>query len=309
MRYFIAIIMFAIAGASNAEPTPRIETQKVTDDVYALVGQRGPMSKWNFGTNGTFGVVVTSDGVVLIDSGASDKAARYIHEQIKKITDKPIVLVINTGSEDLRWLGNTYFKSLGAKIITSSKALAHQHERASELLYRLDEIIFPQFSVGTDATYADETFDKEKKITVGDTTLILKYTGPNYMPGDFYVWLPDESVVFSGDIVSTERMLAVARVSDTDSWIDAFKSMQALNPEHVVPGHGHATDMKQAKADTLDYLVLLRQAVRNFINKGGEIQDVRSLNQYPLSPYERLIGYDMLMGRNSLHVYMELEWE
>jgi len=49
--------------------------------------------------------------------------------------------------------------------------------------------------------------------------------------------------------------------------------------------------------------------MRYFIDKGGEIQDVRSLNQYPLSPYERLIGYDMLMGRNSLHVYMELEWE
>lgn len=45
------------------------------------------------------------------------------------------------------------------------------------------------------------------------------------------------------------------------------------------------------------------------MNGGGEIQDVSSLNQYLLSPYERLIGYDMLMGRNALHVYMELEWE
>ena len=309
MRYLLTLLLLTIISTVNAEPTPRIETQKVTDDVYALVGQRGPMSKWNFGTNATFGVVVTSEGVVLIDSGASDKAARYIHEQIKKITDKPVVLVINTGSEDLRWLGNTYFKSLGAKIITSKRALAHQHERASELLSRLDTIIFPQFSVGTDTTYADETFEKEKEIVVGDTTLVLKYDGPNYMPGDFYVWLPNESVAFTGDIVSTERMLAVARVSDTDSWINAFKKMQSLNPEYVVPGHGHATNIKEAKADTLDYLVLLRQAVRNFIKKGGEIQDVRSLNQYPLSPYERLIGYDMLMGRNSLHVYMELEWE
>ncbi len=309
MRYLLTLLLITVISTVNAEPTPRIETQKVTDDVYALVGQRGPMSKWNFGTNATFGVVVTSEGVVLIDSGASDKAARYIHEQIKKITDKPVVLVINTGSEDLRWLGNTYFKSLGAKIITSKRALAHQRERASELLSRLDTIIFPQFSVGTDTTYADETFEKEKEIVVGDTTLVLKYDGPNYMPGDFYVWLPNESVAFTGDIVSTERMLAVARVSDTDSWINAFKKMQSLNPEYVVPGHGHATNIKEAKADTLDYLVLLRQAVRNFIKKGGEIQDVRSLNQYPLSPYERLIGYDMLMGRNSLHVYMELEWE
>ncbi len=72
--------------------------------------------------------------------------------------------------------------------------------------------------------------------------------------------------------------------------------MQALGPDHIVPSHGHATDIKQAKADTLDYLVLLRRAVRKFMDKGGEIQDVRSLNQYPLSPYERLIGYDIVNG-------------
>jgi len=267
------------------------------------------MSKWNFGTNATFGVIVTNQGVVLIDSGASDKAAKYIHKTIQQITDKPIVMVINTGSEDLRWLGNGYFKTLGAKIITGRKTLEHQKQRAGELLERLDNVIFPEFSVGTTDVYADEIFDKEKTITLGDTTLILKYNGPNYMPGDFYVWLPEKAVVFSGDIVSTERMLAVARISDTDSWIKSFRDMQSLNQEYVVPGHGHATSIDIAKADTLDYLVLLRKAVRKFIDNGGEIQDVRSLNQYPLSPYERLIGYDMLMGRNSLHVYMELEWE
>ena len=309
MRGILLILLLGFMAVAMSKTAERLEIQPVTDNVYALVGQRGPMSKWNFGTNATFGVVVTSAGVVLIDPGASDRAARYIHESIQKITDKPVVLVINTGSEDLRWLGNAYFKSLGAKIITSRAALEHQKERADELLSRLDEVIYPEFSVGTTDVYADEVFDREETLTVGDTTLVLKYPGPGYMPGDFYIWLPDQKVVFTGDIVSTERMLAVARISDTDSWIKAFREMASLEPVHVVPGHGHATDLKTARADTLDYLVVLRQAVRKFMDEGGEIHDVRSLNEYPLSPFERLIGYDMLMGRNSLHVYMELEWE
>lgn len=309
MRSLLFILLISLIPLASSAPSKRIDIQKVTDNVYALVGQRGPMSKWNFGTNATFGVVVTNQGVVLIDSGASDKAARYIHQSIQEITDKPVVLVINTGSEDLRWLGNTYFKSLGAKIITSQRALEHQHARSSELLSRLDTFIFPEFSAGTTDTYADETFTQQKKLVVGSTTLILNYAGPAYMPGDFFVWLPDQKVVFSGNIISTERMLAVARESNTSSWMNVFREIEDLNPRYIIPGHGHATDIKTARADTYTFLQLLRKSVKTFIEQGGQIENVSSLKEYPLSPYERLIGYDMLLGRNALHVYMELEWE
>ncbi|GMR08610.1 MAG: MBL fold metallo-hydrolase [Gammaproteobacteria bacterium] len=310
MRLITWFLLLGMVSFAHSEPAPSIEIQKVTEDVYALVGQRGPMSRWNMGTNATFGVIVTGAGVVLIDPGASLKAAEYIHTTIDKITAKPVVLVINTGSEDLRWLGNSYFKSRGARIITSRAALAHQKLRETDLLGRLDNLITLQFSAGTTAVFADEAFEKEKKLTIGNTEIILRYSGPSYMPGDFYVWLPEQKVVFTGDIVSTERMLAVARTSKTKSWINNFRMIEALNPEFVVPGHGHATDIKKARADTLDYLLLLRKTVGDFLDKGGQAEDISSLNnESPLSPYERLIGYDMLKGRNALHVYMEMEWE
>ncbi len=307
--FFLILSSLFFVNVVWSRPSNRLEIQKVTDNVYALVGQRGPMSKWNFGTNATFGVIITSQGVVLIDTGASDQAARYIHKNIQKITNKPIIMVINTGSEDLRWLGNAYFKSLGAKIITSQPALEDQKSRAGELLSRLDETIFPKFSVGTTDVYANQTFVKEKTITVGQTTLVLKYSGPAYKPGDFYVWLPLEKIVFSGDIISTERMLAVARDSDTASWVKNFEQIEALNPVHIVPGHGHATNINKARKDTYMFLTDLRNSVKQFISDGGKIENVSSLKEYPLSPYERLIGYEMLLGRNALHVYMEMEWE
>jgi len=309
MRYLSITVLFLWFHAAWSMQTERIDIQKVTDDVYALVGQRGPMSKWNYGTNATFGVVVTSDGVVHIDSGASYLAAKEISRKIKQITNKPVVLVINTGSEDLRWLGNSYFKSHGAKIITGKVALKDQHDRANNLINRLDNFIFPKFSAGTKAVYADETFDNKKTLVVGNSKFVLRYTGPAYMPGDFYVWMPEQKLVFSGDIISTERMLAVSRDSHTLSWLKAFESIEKLESEHVVPGHGHATNIKKAKADTYDFLSLLRSSVKEFMRKGGQIENVSSLKEYPLSPYERLIGYEMLLGRNALHVYMELEWE
>ena len=309
MRSIFLLLLISFTPLAMSEPASRLEIQKVTDNVYALVGQRGPMSKWNFGTNATFGVVVTDDGVVLIDPGASDHAARYIYKNIQKITDKPVVLVINTGSEDLRWLGNTFFKSLGAKIITSRKALEHQKQRADDQISRLDEYIFPKFSAGTTDVYADEVFDSEKTIKLAGTKLELRYGGPAYMPGDFFVWLPEQKVVFSGDIISTERMIAVARESNTASWIKVFEEIESLKPQHIVPGHGHATNIKKARADTYVFLKTLRSSVKTFMQQGGQIEDISSLKEYPLSPYERLIGYEMLLGRNALHVYMEMEWE
>jgi len=309
IKILLFLALMGFVPSATSEPASRLEIQKVTDKVYALVGQRGPMSKWNFGTNATFGVVVTDAGVVLIDPGASDHAARYLHKTIKKITDKPIILVINTGSEDLRWLGNAYFKSIGAKIITNRISLAQQKQRAADQISRLDEYIFPKFSAGTTDVYADEVFEKEKTINLGNTRFILKYDGPSYMPGDFYVWLPEESVVFSGDIISTQRMLAVSRDSKTASWLKVFENIEILKPEHIVPGHGHATDIKKARADTYVFLKTLRSSVKTFIKQGGQIEDVSQLKEYPLSPYERLIGFEMLLGRNALHVYMEMEWE
>lgn len=309
MRTLILLLFISFMPLAMSKPASRLEIQKITDNVYALVGQRGPMSKWNFGTNATFGIVITNEGVVLIDSGASDHAARYIHKNIQKITDKPVVLVINTGSEDLRWLGNAYFKSLGAKIITSRIALQQQKQRASDQITRLDEYIFPKFSAGTTDVYADEVFDNEKTLTIGNTQFSLKYSGDAYMPGDFYVWLPEQSVVFSGDIISTQRMLAVARDSNTASWIKVFEEIETLKPEHIVPGHGHTTNIKKARADTYAFLNALRSSVKTFMKQGGQIEDISSLKEYPLSSYERLIGYEMLLGRNALHVYMEMEWE
>ncbi len=70
---------FAVLIVSLASmPSFALEVEKVTDNVYALVGETGQRSATNFGNNATFGVIVTSEGVVLIDSGATWKGAQQI---------------------------------------------------------------------------------------------------------------------------------------------------------------------------------------------------------------------------------------
>jgi glyoxylase-like metal-dependent hydrolase (beta-lactamase superfamily II) len=112
--------------------------------------------------------------------------------------------------------------------------------------------------------------------------------------------------VFTGDIVYVERMLAVSEFSASKTWIGAFEAIAALDPEHVVPGHGRPTDLATARADTYDYLVFLRHAVADFREQARGIENIGALDQ---SRFGYLKNFDILAGRNAQRVYDELEWE
>lgn len=300
-KLLFPFLLFALAF-----PAAALEVQKVTEGVYALVGELGQRSAENLGNNATFGVVVTKEGVVLLDPGGSREGAQRIEDAIRTVTDKPVTLVINTGGQDHRWLGNGYFKAKGARIVASKAAVADQRARARDQLILLDNLVGAKGMAGTTPVYADETFEERKELTLGGTKLVLRHAGPAHTPGDTFVWLPAKQVVFTGDIVYVERMLGVGGESKSGSWVKVFEEVAALKPKHVVPGHGRATTLARARADTYDYLVALRKNVKEFIAQGGGIEEIGRIDQ---SRFKYLQVYEELKGRNAQQVYQEMEWE
>jgi len=283
-----------------------LETREVAENVYALIGPITNRNSENLGNNANFGVVVTEEGVVLIDSGGSYQGARMIDEAIRKITDKPVTVVINSGGQDHRWLGNGYFKEQGARIIANDKAVADQKERSRDQLNGLAGLVGPDGLTGTEPVYADEMFSRETTLTLGGTRLDIRHAGHAHTPGDSFVWLPRQNVIFSGDIVYMDRMLNIGPQSAHRSWIAAFETLASLEPAIVVAGHGDPGDLAKATADSYDYLVFLRQAVADFMEQGGGMEDVGNIDQ---SRFSYLANFEALNGRNAQRVYEELEWE
>ena len=283
-----------------------LQLQQVNDNVYAIVGPLTNRTPENLGNNATFGFVVTSEGVVLIDSGGTYKGAAEIHALIKSVTDKPVKIVINTGGQDHRWLGNSYFKKQGARLIASAKAVEDQKARTQDQFFMLGNLVGDAGLENTDAVYAEETFDDSLKFTLDNTQFELHHAGQAHTPGDSFVWLPQHGIMFSGDIVYVQRMLSISSASNSKSWVSAFEAMAALEPQVVIPGHGHVTTMQEARAHSYDYLVFLRQAVSSFMESGGGIEDIGKLDQ---SKFSFLFNYENLKGRNAQRVYEELEWE
>lgn len=307
LRVLIRGLLISAAVVAQAEDTSGyFEIQKVTGNVFALVGPLGDRSPENLGNNATYGVVITPEGVVLIDSGGTWQGARRIHESIRSLTDVPVKIVINTNSQDHRWLGNDYFRRQGARIVAHQKMVEDQEARLDDQLVRLTNTVGDRGLAGTQAAYADEVFENNLDITLGETVLQLFHAGQAHTPADVFVWLPNEKVLFTGDIVYTERMLSVRPYSHSGSWITAFETMAALEPEYVVPGHGHVTTLDKARRDTHSYLQFLRGAVAEFMDGGGDLADIGKVDQ---SAYSYLLNYELLNGRNAQQVYQELEWE
>lgn len=301
-----SLLLCGLYATGSAMAADTLSLYKVSDNVYAIVGSMGNRDARNKGNNATFGFVVTSAGVVLIDSGGSYQGAKRLAAVVRRVTNKPITTVINTGGQDHRWLGNGYFKQHGATIIASHAAVVDQKARTQDQLFMLGNLVGTKALQDTAPVYASRTFERKMQFSSGGTRFELFHSGPAHTPGDSYIWLPRQGVMFSGDIVFTERMLGILGFSNSKSWIQVYKRMASYHPKFLVPGHGRPTTMKQATADTYDYLVFLRKAVAKFMKAGGDISDVGKIDQ---NKFKYLLNFDTLAGRNAQRVYSELEWE
>ncbi|MCC2113691.1 MAG: MBL fold metallo-hydrolase, partial [Hyphomicrobiales bacterium] len=297
------LLLAVLTGTAAAEG---LKVESITDGVYAIVGPLEQRSPENLGNNATFGLVVTEDGAVLIDSGGSYKGAAEIAAAIGTVTDQPVRIVINTGGQDHRWLGNGYFRERGARIVASVRAVADQKDRQSQQFTMLEMLIGKERLAGTEPVYAEETFEGTGEFGFGGLTFQLANTAPAHTPGDTHVWVPEKSTVFTGDIVYVDRLLGVLDHSDSAGWVKAFEAIAALSPTHIVPGHGGATDLATATAETYDYLVNLRAVMRAHIDAGGDIIGSVDVDQ---SAFASIGLFDQLARRNAQAVFQEMEFE
>ncbi|PKO63830.1 MAG: MBL fold metallo-hydrolase [Betaproteobacteria bacterium HGW-Betaproteobacteria-17] len=289
------ILVAAFAGvlALSARADYRPVAEKVADTVYAIVGPLGQRSAENDGLNANYGFVVTPKGVILIDSGASLLGAKKIEAAVARVTKQPVRWVINTGSQDHRWLGNDYFAGQGAEVIALSRTAATQAEYANQQMQGLERFLGERLK-GTRPLPAPKTLAGDSAtLERGGVTLELVYTHAHY-PGDAWVWLPAQRVVFSGDLIYVDRLLSVLPWSSVKNGQQAFKALAALKPARIVPGHGRVCDLAQAQRETGDYYDFLADKV------GAAAREMESLSA-TLDRYADLPAFRHLENYGDLH--------
>ena len=107
VQIVLVYCLSAVANGGKGDASTVLPVSKVAENVYALLDPTTNRDREKLGKTANLDVIVTEDGVVLIDPGASYKGARPIHDAVRSISDLPVKAVTNTRGQDPRWLGNS----------------------------------------------------------------------------------------------------------------------------------------------------------------------------------------------------------
>jgi len=305
MKNILPLVFLIIATNVSAF---ELITEKVADNVYALIGEIGPRTKENQAFNNTLGFVITDKGVLLVGTGATEDAAKLIESTIKKVTDKPIKLIVNIGSQDHHWMGNSYFEKKGIPVVALARTVKTQLEHTKDHLMRL-KMLKLAYLAENEVKRANKQIDADEyKFKLGNTTFELHYLGDSHFPNDAILWLPKQRVLFSGDLIFNDRMLGIQPYSKTKPWLKTYNKMIEMKPEFIIPGHGHAGTLSKAQRDTGDYLNWLVVEVSKAKEDWEDLDDmVERLSG--ATQFDYLKFYEIWNPINLNRTYLQLEAE
>ena len=124
---------------------------------------------------------------------------------------------------------------------------------------------------GITQTLPTTTFEGDYETRVGDKRIVLKQVGPCHTMGDILVYVPDDKLIFTGDILFIHGH-PILWAGPAANWIAACDYMLELPVEVIVPGHGPITDKRGVKA-VRDYLVYVRDEAKARFDAGLSVYD------------------------------------
>lgn len=198
---------------------------------------------------------------LLVDTAATERRALALRAAIVAAGVPLPRTVVNTHHHGDHTYGNGVFTP-------EALILGHDHARSEQLAagHQL-ELIWPATDFGAiDIVPPDLTYSDRATVHVGDTQVRVIHPGVAHTTGDSVVWLPEQRVVFTGDLIFAGGTPFLAMGSLAGS-LRALELLRSLDAETVVPGHGALTDPSAYDA-TERYLRYVDELAREGRAKG-----------------------------------------
>lgn len=279
--------------------------QEVSKGVYTSIGITAPYLYESSAHNNNLGFIVGKESVLVWNAGSSYLLAQALHQEIKKITNKPVKYVVLENSQAHAILGSNYWKEQGAKIVAHELVEAEIDRKGKRIFNRLKNILGDRFE-GTKLVKPDIFFKDNMKFDLGEKIVEAKYFGYAHEHSDIMLWLEEGKIAFAGDLAFNNRLLPIFEITEIDKWLEAWEKFAELNPKIVVPGHGEVTDLKTVTKYTKDYLVYLKDEIEKILDDDGELNDAYNID---MSAYKHLDTYKELGKQNIARVFKKMEFE
>jgi cyclase len=265
----VGLLSVQILAAQDLAPN----IQKIKDGIYVYVGKN---------LNSNCGIVLTQEGVVLIDSGHNPTDSRAILEAVKKLTPMPVRFLIDTEPHNDHTTGHFVFSPPATVIAhegaTASMKQGFSPERNQKLMAQSPETraAFEGFR------FVPPHIEYRNKMTlnVGERTSELFYLKGVHSEADTAVWLPKERVLFSASGIVVDQFNILRPFVTIPDILAAAKMMKGLNPEVVIPGHGTPGTVKIFE-DTEQYFALLLERVGKMVKEGKSLDQIKKEVRMP----------------------------
>ena len=270
MRLFsLLVALFLSLPLAAAELVYALEPRRIAENTWLLEGSTENFAMSNGGDIVNVAFIVTEAGVVLIDTGISRRYGEALRAAIGRVTERPIVLVINTHHHPDHVFGNQAFGDVPiASLARTRELLAEQGAAFADNLYRL----LGDWMRGTEVLLPGETLEPGVREIGGHRLRMLAFSG--HTDADLAILDETTGVLFAADLVFYQRALTTPQTPGLQVWLDDLAALEKLPYALLVPGHGPVASGREPFAQMRDYLGWLDGLLRDSAAAGLDMNEV-----------------------------------
>ena len=279
--------------------------ENIAPGVYVHHGEHKDLAPHYGGDICNISFVVGQKGVAVIDTGGSPAVGSQLRKAIRKVTQKPILYVINTHVHPDHALGNAAFKRDHPVFVGHSKLAETMAQRKEVYLRNQTEWVGAD-GAGTELIPPTLSVSTTHDLDLGGRTLHLTAYPVAHSPSDLSVFDTTSNTLWTGDLLFIERAPSVD--GDVPAWLEVIEQLRSVQAARTVPGHGSvAANGVVALNDEKRYLTVLLTDVREAIKQGRSMED--TIATAARSEESKWLLFDITNRRNIARIFPMLEWE
>jgi quinoprotein dehydrogenase-associated SoxYZ-like carrier len=296
-RWFLLALLCLAGQLGAAEFDYGLSARPVAQDVYAFYGRNEDFDTANGGNIVNTAFIVAPQGIIVIDSGPSLRYGQQMRQAIAAVSDKPVLLVINTHHHPDHFLGNQAFAGLPIGALAATRdGIASEGNVFAENLYRLSG----DWMKGTEVLVPGKVLQPGVLDVAGRRLRLLALDG--HTGADLVILDETSGVLFAGDLVFNGRAPTTPH-ANVAHWLAALDQLAGLNHESgfkvLLPGHGAASKDDAPIRQTRAWLTWLSAGMRDAAKAGLDMNDVLAKPLPPqfadlpvaASEYRRSVGH------------------
>jgi len=300
----LSFALLFYAGTVLAGSYQDVKIQKINNRVYAMLGGIDVPNKQNGGYTNNVLVIIGNQGVILVDAGSHKSVAEHIYSAIKTVTSKPVTHVLITHHHGDHHLGLAAFPD--AQVVASEYCARQIQDYGDSMVRGMSRMTGMQL-LGTRPVVPQTKIPprSRRSMSIDGINLELITTDTAHTDGDMMVFLPEDGVLASGDIL-VHGVNPNTADGHLRKWLGVIDEIRKLPVKTVMPGHG-ALMQPQDVVEFQGLMTSFYKTIEALYKSGGSESDVRK--NLDLARWQQLSRFDDMMGRNISKVWLEVEAE